>query len=357
VSQPDRRSWLDAQLVAIETLARVAAGEPISYLEQVEQCLNLRPERRPDAVFEQAAHELDTLLPGPGSLADRLATEDAAWTVDPARVSDVVDRLLPRYRDRAAALFGLPEGEALRVSFVHDQPWSGYNWYDGGFRSRVDFNLDLPIRLPTFVGVIAHETFPGHHLEHAMKEAVLVEERGYLEASILLINTPECLLSEGLANVGRAIAVRPAEMPDLLVDLAPVAGLSIAGDPGALRAAAAHPGAIANLRATLAESRINAALMLHVDGASPEDAIAYLVEVGRTNPDTAAKRVEFVSHPLWRLYDYVYTEGEQLLWPWLDAVPEVKQAARFGRLLREPLTPAAIRAETAGEGRSASGPC
>ena len=55
VSQPDRRSWLDAQLVAIETLARVKAGEPISYLEQVERCLTLRPERRPDDVFERAA--------------------------------------------------------------------------------------------------------------------------------------------------------------------------------------------------------------------------------------------------------------------------------------------------------------
>jgi hypothetical protein len=97
--------------------------------------------------------------------------------------------------------------------------------------------------------------------------------------------------------------------------------------------------------------------MLHVDGVSRDEAIAYLVEVGRWSPDTAAKRVEFVSHPLWRLYDYVYTEGEALLWPWLQAVPDARRPARFGRLLREPLTPAAIRAETAGEPRSGSGPC
>ena len=104
------------------------------------------------------------------------------------------------------------------------------------------------ICLPTFVGVIAHETFPGHHLEHATKEEVLVEECGYLESSILLINTPECLLSEGLANVGRAIAVTPAEMPDLLLELAPVAGLPMAGDPDALRAAVARQAAVADLR-------------------------------------------------------------------------------------------------------------
>jgi hypothetical protein len=271
-------------------------------------------------------------------------------------VSAVVDVLVPRFRERAGALFGLPPAEALRVSLVHDQPWSGYNWYDGGYRSRVDLNLDLPIRLPTLVGTVAHETYPGHHLEHALKEQVLVEELGRLESSILLINTPECLLSEGLANVGRAFVVPPDEMAGLLVDLAPVAGLPMAGDADALRTAAARQAAVAALRATLAESRINAALMVHVDGAPRKQAVDYMIEVGRTNPDTAAKRMEFVSHPLWRLYDYVYTEGEALLWPWLDAVPDAQRGARFGRLLREPLTPAAIRAETAGERRSGSGP-
>ena len=38
---------------------------------------------------------------------------------------------------------------------------------------------------------------PGHHLEHAWKEADLLVEEGRLEASMLLINTPECLISEG----------------------------------------------------------------------------------------------------------------------------------------------------------------
>ena len=42
--------------------------------------------------------------------------------------------------------------------------------------------------------MVAHETFPGHHLEHASKEANLVERRRRLEATILLINTPECLI-------------------------------------------------------------------------------------------------------------------------------------------------------------------
>ena len=356
VRDPDRRHWLDLQLVAVETLARVKAGEPIPYLDQVARCLTLHPERRPDAAFEDAAARLETALPGAGTLADRLAAEDAAWTVPPDRVSAVVDVLVPRFRDRAAAQFGLPDDEALRVSLVRDQPWTGYNWYDGGFRSRVDLNLDLPIRLPNLVGTVAHETYPGHHLEHATKERVLVEELGRLEASILLINTPECLISEGLANAGIGFAVPPDEMSGLLVELARLGGLPLARDRGALLAAASRYAAVAEQREILAEARTSAALMLHVDGMPVEQAIAYQVEVGRADPDLAAKRIEFITHPLWRLYGYVYTEGEALLKAWLDAVPPADREARFVRVLREQLTPPTIRAETAAAGGSGDRP-
>lgn len=347
IRDPDRRHWLDLQLVALETLARVKAGDQIPYLDQVARCLTLHPQRRPDAQFEEAAARLDSALPGEGKLADRLAAEDAAWTVPPERVPAVVDVLVPRFRDRAALRFGLPDGEALRVSLVRGQPWTGYNWYDGGLRSRVDLNLDLPIRLPNLVGTVAHETYPGHHLEHATKEQVLVEELGRLEASILLINTPECLISEGLGDAGIEFAVPQDEMAGLLVELARLAGLPLAQDPGALFAAATRSAAVAEQRAILAEARISAALMIHVDGLPPDQAIAYQVEVGRANPDLAAKRIEFITHPLWRLYGYVYTEGEALLKAWLDAVPPTDRDARFGRVLREQLTPPAIRRETA----------
>ena len=347
VPEPDRRHWLDLQLIAVETLARIKAGESIPYLDQVERCLALRPERRDDAMFERAATALDERLPGHGGLAERLKAEDDAWTVPPDRVQAVVEALVARYRARAASLYALPEGESLRVSLVRGQPWSGYNWYDGGYRSRVDINLDLPIRLPNLVATVAHETYPGHHLEHAEKERRLVEELGRLESSILLINAPECLISEGLANLGVGIAARPEELPGLLTEMATIGELPMAVDPAALREAVDRQADIAAQRAILGEARVNAALMLHVDGESRERVAAYLVEVGRSSPETAAKRLEFISHPLWRLYDFVYTEGEAMLRRWLEVVPPAERDARFGRLLTESLTPPAIRAETA----------
>jgi hypothetical protein len=345
--EPDRRHWLDLQLVALETLARVRAGEPLSYLDQVTRCFAYAPARRPVSRFDTAAAQLDLLLPGQGSLEARLQAEDDAWTVPPERVPAVVDLLVCRFRERAALLFGLPEGEDLRVSLVRDEPWSGYNWYDGGYRSRVELNLDLPIRLPGLIGTVAHETYPGHHLEHATKERVLVENLGRLEASALLINTPECLISEGLANLGHDIVVAPGELEAMLLELAPLADVPVAADPVALGEAAARHEAIAAQRAVLGETRINAALMLHADGAAREDVLEYLVEIGRMVPDEAAKRLQFIEHPLWRTYIFVYSEGEALLRRWLGAGPAAEPAARFGRLLREQLTPPAIEAEIA----------
>ena len=125
------------------------------------------------------------------------------------RLPAVVEWLVARFRTAPPA-FGLPAGEDLRVSLVTGQPWSAYNWYDGGRRSRIDVNTDLPVRASELIGLVAHEAYPGHHLEQAWKEADLVDQQGRLECSILLINTPESLISEGLADLG----VRFASPPD-----------------------------------------------------------------------------------------------------------------------------------------------
>jgi hypothetical protein len=350
VGEPDRRHWLDLQLRPLEPLALVRSGEPMPYLEQVRRCFAYTPVRRPEARFDGAAARLDLYLPGQGSLHARLAAENEAWTVPPERIAALMDELVRRFRARAAALVGLPEHEDVRVSLVRDQPWTGYNWYDGGYRSRVDINLDLPLRLPGLVGTAAHETYPGHHLEHALKEQALVEGLGRLEASVLLINTPECLVSEGLANVGRDIAVPPAGRDALLIELAELAGIPLAADPVALREAAGREGEIAAARAVLDETRVNAALMLHEDGRPRDEVLEFLVEIGRFLPETAAKRLQFIEHPLWRTYVFVYSEGEALIRRWLDQVPPEARTARFARLLREPLTPPLIEAQIASAG-------
>jgi hypothetical protein len=346
----DRRDWLAAQVVALRTHADSLAGHSLPYLEHVERCFAWAPVRRDEALFDDAAATIDRLLPGADPLAERLLAWDDQFTIPPDRLGAVLDSLVGRFRARAATLFGLPEGEEIRIHQVTRKPWTGYNWYDGGRHSRFDLNTDLPTRVAELVGVAAHESYPGHHLEHVWKETELVDRLHRLEASILLINTPECLVSEGLADVGHEFVSPAGERADLLVELYELAGLPIASDPGAARAAAETTVALAVPRRRLSESRVNAALMRHADGASHDDVLAFLERAGRFAPAVAVKRLEFIEHPLWRTYVFVYHEGEALIRHWLDAAPETDRAARFARLLREQLTPTAIAAEIASGG-------
>ena len=342
VVEADRRSWLDAQLISLETQAAAVAGERLPYLEYVARCFAYAPARYPDARFEAAAARIADLLPGAAPLADRLDAWDARFELPVDVLPAVVDRLIERFRGAAAERFGLPDGEGVRVSLVTGQPWSAYNWFDGGRRSRIDINTDLPVRATDLVRMVAHEAYPGHHLEQAWKEADVVDSQGRLESSILLLNTPECLLSEGLANLGVRFAVAPEAHADLLVELFEWAGLPLAADPIAARETAELAVALEPARAALVSIRGNAAILRHADGRSHDEVLAYLCDVGRYGPAVAAKHLEFIEHPLWRTYVFVYAEGEALLRRWLEVVPEAGRAARFGRLLHEQLTPAAV---------------
>lgn len=350
VDDAPRRDWLVAQLTAIEVQLRALDGDPLPYADHVAACFDFRMTRRPDAVYTAAAARLGAILPGDGRLADRLAAWDARFVIPPSRLGPVIDRLVALARERAAVQFGLPSGEGLRVGLVTNQPWAGYNWYDGGLQSRVDVNTDLPVQVKRLLDTMSHETYPGHHLEHAWKEADLVGARGRLEASVVTINTPECFISEGLAELGRRFASPPESEADLLVELYDLVGLPIARDPAAARDSAERTVAMAEARETLGASAADAALLRHADGMAHGDVLAYLRDVGLMAPERAAKQLEFIEHPLWRTYVFVYSEGEALLRRWLDAVKPAEQAARFARLLHEQLTPSAIVAELAALG-------
>ncbi len=345
IVEPDRRDWLIAQLGALQAHAAGLAGEPLPYEALVTRMMGFAPLRRDDAEFADASTRIDQMLPGDGPLNERIAAWDKTLEIAVDRVPAVVDWLVDRFRERAAGDFGLPAGEDVTVSLVTAQPWSGYNWFDGGRRSRVDINTDLPIRAPDLVLTVAHETYPGHHLEHAWKEVDLVDGLGRLEASVLLVNTPECPVSEGLANFGTVFATPIEERADLLVELFERAALAVADDPILARETAELAVALAEPRRTMAAIRGNAAFMRHADGATHNDVLAYLQDVGGYTPGVAAKRLEFLEHPLWRTYVFVYAEGEALLRRWVEAVPPAGRTARFGRLLHEQVTPGRLLAD------------
>jgi hypothetical protein len=231
-------------------------------------------------------------------------------------------------RERTRTLFGLPEGEVVAFELVTDQPWAGFNYYLGDLRSRVAVNTDLPVLSTGLAHLVAHEAYPGHHTEHTRKEVGLVRRRRWWEESIFLVGTPQCLLAEGLADLGLEVVMgrRPEEV--------------VAGHlhPLGIRYDAEVVAAVSEAGEALGAVRQNAAFRLHEDGADADTVTDEVARWGLLSRDRAAKAVEFLVHPTWRAYLTCYVEGLPLCRAYVDGDP-----ARFDRLLSEQLTPDDLR--------------
>ena len=324
-----RRHWLRAQVVGLHTSARALAGEAIAYPDEVEWCYGVRPHRRDESLFEAAHRRLDTVLPGSGSLRERIIAWRESLAIPVDRIDSVLRSIAEDFRDRTQRMFGLPVGERIEWELATAQPWSGFNYYEGGLRSRVAINIDLPVLATSIGHLVAHEAYPGHHTEHTRKEAGLVRERGHLEETIFCVGTPQCLIAEGLADL--ALDVITEGEPEPIV-AAHLRGVVDGFDPEVVRAVR---GASESLDAV----RANAAWMLHAEGADLDDVIAYLERWSLLPHARAAKAVEFLTSPTWRSYISCYVEGLPLCRDWVGGDP-----ARFAVLLSEQVVPADLGA-------------
>jgi hypothetical protein len=332
---PARRRWLRAQVLGLVTTARKLNGEAIGYADEVEACYGVRPTRMPEEELLVAHRQLNEVLPGSGPLADRLVTWREAHAVPVDKLRPAIDSLAEDLRARTAALFGLPEGEHVEFELVTDEPWSGFNYYLGDLSSRVAINTDLPVLSTNLAHLVAHEAYPGHHTEHTRKEVGLVRRRQWLEESIFLVGTPQCLLAEGLADLGLEVVMGRHPEPTVAEHLH---ALGIRYDTDVV-------GAVSVAGEALGGVRQNAAFRLHEDGADPEVVIDEVARWGLLSRDRAAKSVEFLVHPTWRAYLTCYVEGLPLCRRFVGGDP-----ARFDRLLAEQLTPADLRADPAPTG-------
>jgi len=334
----DRVAFLSGQLTGLACSARRLAGEPVGFVEEVEAYFQVRPEPGDQAVYADAHRALDRLLPGDGPLIERYSAFRSRGECPPQRLEPAVHALSSALRERVRSAYGLPEQEVVDYEIVSDKPWAGFNYYLGDYRSAVAINTDLPMRFASLPFLVAHESYPGHHTEHCRKERGLVEGGRREEHTVFLVNTPECLMAEGLADLGLRAAVgdgwgRWAQ--EIYADL----GIAFDGELAEQVASALAP---------LDGVRQDAALQLHDAGRDSDEVAAYLRRWSLVPEQQARQALRFLGHPLWRAYTSTYVEGARLLEQWLDARPPGQPVEqRYARLLDEPLTPARVTRELA----------
>ncbi|GAB20485.1 hypothetical protein GOEFS_115_01250 [Gordonia effusa NBRC 100432] len=333
-----RAAFIDSHLVALECSARKMAGEQINFVDEVRAYFDVGIEMADPQGYRDAQTELARVLGVPVTgVADAYADHRRRDEIPADRVDECVQAFASALRDRVRSTYPLPDNEIVDFEVVSDQPWSGFNYYLGNYSSRVAINGDLTQYMSSLPHLIAHEAYPGHHTEHCRKEQFLVGA-GQHEQSIFVVNTPQCLMAEGLADHALVAAVGPqwgVWAQEIYADL----GLRFDGER-AQRVGSATAG--------LLSVRQDAALLLH-DRHADEDTVVQFLQTWLLAPPARARQmIRFLTSPLWRAYISTYVEGYRLLGTWLDAAPTSQRLERFGRLLDEPLTPAVLRAELAG---------
>ncbi|OZG27089.1 DUF885 domain-containing protein [Williamsia sp. 1138] len=333
-----RTEFVESALTALECSARKFAGDDIGFVDEVRSYFDVDIEMGDPELYRQAHADLDALLPGTGDLAVRYAAHRRSEEIPREKIPDAVSAFSGALREKVRGTYPLPDAEIVEFEVVSDKPWSGFNYYLGDYRSRVAINGDLTQYMSSLPHLIAHEAYPGHHTEHCRKEQFLVGA-GQHEQSIFLVNTPQCLMAEGLADHALVAAIGPdwgAWAQEIYADL----GLRFDGQRA--EAIGAATGGLLGVRQ-------DAALLLHDRGADQDSVAAYLQTWLLATDERARQMLRFLSSPLWRAYISTYVEGYRLLGAWLDVAPPADRLGRFGRLLDEPLTPAALRTELAGD--------
>ncbi|MHA1507411.1 MAG: hypothetical protein ACTSO6_01760 [Promethearchaeota archaeon] len=115
----------------------------------------------------------------------------------------------------------LPEEEHISIDLpenINDEiKWAYYNWYLGNFHSRIEVNSKYTIYWTSFLFAASHEGYPGHHTEFVINENKLYRELNQFEHSILILQSPKMIISEGIANLANSMLFSNKEAAEILL--------------------------------------------------------------------------------------------------------------------------------------------
>ena len=333
-SAEERRArFLAAQLTAARTRLKMLRGERLSFADEAEGLFGVRPDLVDLATLDAVLTELDALVPGAGPLWQRVDAFQNRFNLPADRIRPVMDAAIAECRRRTLDRMPLPAGERFDLALVTDKPWSGYNYYQGGYHSKIEINTDLPIRLDRAVDLGCHEGYPGHHAFNALIERDLVNGRGWQEFTVYPLYSPQSLIAEGSANYGIELAFPGAEQLAFETQvLAPLAGIPADGlaDYARLRAAMQRLGAA---RYTISARYLAGEI-------SADEAKSLLQRYQLLSPERAAQSLRFTD--TYRSYVINYGLGRDMVRAAIEAggADSATRWQRMERLLAEPTLPA-----------------
>ncbi|HVT43409.1 MAG TPA: hypothetical protein VMT00_03375, partial [Thermoanaerobaculia bacterium] len=299
-----RRRFLTRHLQSLIARVIMLEGKELTFDEESWALYDAVAPAYPESYYKAILARLEAELPGPGALAERYEAFRRDFVIPVDRLDTVFQTAINACRERTLPNIPLPPGESFTVEYVKDKSWSGYNWYQGGYRSLIQVNIDLPIYIDRAIDLACHEGYPGHHLYNALLEKNLVVDRGWQEFSVYPLNSPMSLIAEGSANYGIEVAFPGNERVEYEKrELFPLAGI----DP----AKADRYYRIHNIVRELAYAGNEAARRYLNGEITADQAAEWLTTYTLSEPARAKQRVRFFD--TYRSYVINYNLGKDLV--------------------------------------------
>ena len=310
----------------------VVTGNAVSFDKEVSDIYDVKPPRYDLAEYDVVLAELDALVPGKGSTADRVNAFRNKFEIPKDKLKPVFDRAIAECRRRTQKYFDLPETEKFRMEFVNNKAWSGYNYYQGNYESLIQINTDFPITIERAVDLGCHEGYPGHHVWNLFIERELVGKRGWIEYSVNPLFGPFGPLAEGSGNFGVKLAFPADEKMKFETEvLYPMAGLDTKE--------AAKFARMLELESKLSHAT-NDIARRYLDGELPkEEAVPLIQKYYLQSYEKSEQRLRFMEK--YRGYVINYNIGQDIVREYVTSAGETPEAqwTAFREMLTIPLTP------------------
>jgi hypothetical protein len=298
INQQLRIDHLIGECKSISAVIEWLDGKEFHYADLVQEIFHIPMNHFSEKVIEEKISILEEALHGhAGSdLRDKVTRFSKQGEITGSDLKILIENELQMKTIQVSELFKnrvyshvgkMVTDNGVEYQTVKGEPWSGYNWYQPGFKSINQFNIDMTFNRDTLYGVIYHEY--EHHVSNLWREKYY-QESGDLELAVVPLHTGRCVISEGTADTAKEFLGVVDENPNI---------------------------EIANALYTLRRmTSINAAVMLNDKRKTVDEAVEYMIEYGFRTPESARSSISFIQPTntdgrpnFWAPYVFTYYFG------------------------------------------------
>jgi len=333
-----RHQYLIKQLESVQSRIDMNEGMKFTFEKEAKEIFDVTPPVIPESHFKDIIKEIGELLPGTGTIQERLNAFRSEFVVPVDKLDTVFEAAIAEARIRTSKQIELPENDNFELEYVTGKSWTGYNWYKGNSHSLIQLNTEFPLYIDRAIDVACHEGYPGHHLYNALLEKSLAKGRGWVEFTVNLLYSSQSIISEGSANFGIEVVFPGDERAKFEREvLFPLAGL----DPNRVE----EYYNVINLLEKLdyvSNEVARGYLNGNLDRAGAEE---MFVNLALMTPERAAQRVRFIDQ--YGAYVINYNLGKDLVREYIESRggsadnPE-KRWEEFKILLSSPRLPSSL---------------